>query len=1572
MTTARQSWAPDTSLVQEVQTQFDRAVASYRANPHLVTEHANHEESIRVGGYANRTLLELVQNAADAMSGVDGDQGGFSGRVEIVLDAERRTLYCANDGRPFSRHGLTAITHAHLSGKRGDEIGRFGLGFKSVLAVSSAPQVFSRSVSFEFNSPVAREELRRITSAVKRYPVLRTATVLDPDAAFATDGVLAELASWASTVVKLSDASGLDRIRREIEEFSSEFLLFAGAVREVRLRVLGPDPFETTHTSRDLGGGVFRIEDPDGDGDEWIVEDRMHTPSPEARRQVGEAVSRNQVKVTVAVPRRHARQRVGRFWSYFPLQDRTSASALFNAPWSVNDDRTTLLRNDYNREILRTLSEMFVGMLSRVATAEDHAAHFDFMPARGREQQSFGDELLCAHVPRMAAGLALVPDAGGVLRRAGELRPLDPMFPVDPDDHRGWTESPHTGRDVPHWRCHSSPQRSMRLRQMFAASVSADLLDGDDRSMKRALEALPKRGLLSWLREWAEGTDDVSAARAFRFVLGRAGNKDFPGLDRAKVIPTTDGMCALDDRSTVFLRQEEGVEIDGAVFVSPGFLALPGVEADLRKAGFRDLDPVAILNARLASLTYDSGDEELVGLWTAVLDVPVPTASKTLAGRPGTVKVPTVDGGWGWPHLVFDLDAPLGDENAGRSLDRTRCMPSVAHGLGVVRDPVKGYALEDEPCLERYREWVLETLNAQRGPGERPIGNVDFLPGEGPGPFSTLFLLREAQASDQLRASWTVGLLQAGDSDWTCEDLDTGTVHAVRSPLRWAVEHAGLLQSNRGFRAPGDVVAPSLVRYGSLLPLFKGSPRVADVLELPDELDAVPAHVFVEALEAPEFDPRIPDAVLVDFIRTACRVACPGSRPPGIPARVGRVIERRSPSSVYLAVTDEQEEYLTARQRPCLRVTPEQVDELVEVVGCGRFEDSFAFSVIVEGAQHGEPVLDVFTGLRTTLVTDRLVDATVAHAVQVVKRVTTKDGVEDQSLEWHLDGPALVVRGDADERRLLRVVNDAFALGLTNAELEEVLRKGLDHRLELLRQEALAAGSDEERLDLYVGPDDLRDALPKGLWQALEAQGLVDDDSSVAELFLKVYGSDSVKLLAPTFRDMGFPDVPTAWAGGPLTVSWLRRMGFSADFAGRRTAHQPAEFVVPGAVRLNPLHDFQNDISRRLADILVSRGEDGRHRKAMVELPTGAGKTRVAAETVLRLFVSGRLHGPVLWIAQSVELCEQAVQTWSTVWRGLGDERPLTIGRLWENNVVHEPDTEFGVIVATDAKLDVVRDTAEYEWLSRAHAVIVDEGHRAGDSERYTRILNWLGVAGRGWGRPLVGLSATPFKGTSETATAALASRFGNLKLSPFEENVYDELVSRGVLARVQHKVLDGIEVVLEPQEIEEATRQRRISPTVLDRIGQDHVRMKTLVEDIISRDPSWPVLVFAPSVLSAQVLAATLRYRGVEAASVSGQTGRQERRDIIGRFKDNKIRVLANCDLLIQGFDAPGVRALYIARPTFSPNAYIQMAGRGLRGPKNGGKEECLIVDMADNFGDVSKLLGYREYEDLWQEQHA
>lgn len=1569
VTIDREAWMPHDALGAEVRDQFQRTIESYRIHPNLMSEHANHEESIRTGGYAHRTLLELVQNAADALSGAGDPVGEGAGRVEIVLDPNNETLYCANAGRPFSANGVTAITMAHLSGKRGDEIGRFGLGFKSVLSVTDAPQVLSRSISFEFNSAEARDEMSKVGVGVRRFPVLRAATPLDALDEFDRDPILADLGQWAATIVKLPNAGNIDRLRREIQAFSSEFLLFVSAVREVKLRILGEEAFETTHVSRDLGSGKLRLESPNGEGKNWFVQDQMHAPSMEARKEVGEAVSRSEVKVTVAIPERQVDQRIGQFWSYFPLQDRTSASALFNAPWSVNDDRTTLLRNDYNREILRRLSEIFVDLLPRVRD-NDPAVHLDYMPARGRETLSFGDEVLIAHIPQIASGRAVVPDSLGTLRHVVALKPLDFGVSFPADVHELWSDSPNTGVDVPHWTCYTNQTRFTRLRDLFVAGSPDVALDSGSRDTKRALDMIAKRGTLSWFREWAEGDDLESSANAFRVAVRSRGKVD--DVENARVIPTTDGLGSINDKDVVYLNPDTDIEVAGAIFVDPAFLAEGGVEIELRRIGFRNLDPEAILKARLAGLSESANARELTQLWEAALDLPVPVAVAAMLQHPQSVKVPTLDGGWSLPRQVFDVDEDFGPDFSTMVLDRGRCLPDVAHQLGVVRRPVRDFPFDDEPRASDYRTVVLSLLNSQRGPGERPVENIEFFPGEGPGPVSMLFMLRTVDAQLALRESWTSDLLADAKAEWSCEDLDTGRTYPVPSPVHWAVNEVGILRSSQGYRSPARTVSASLVKYDGLLPLFRGARQVEEALDLPDELGAVPADVLREALEQAIYPPTIKDSVLVEFVLTAARIAFDKSRPSTVPARVMRAVESRSPGLVFLATSDDQEGFLQTRQRPYLRVDAHEVDELVEFVGCRRFEDSFSFSMVVEGQQELQRVLDAYTGLRSEF-GGRLSQSRFARALQIAKRVTTEDGVEDQALDWHLDGGDLLVRSDADERQILALINEAFELRLDNAQLSRVLKAGLDHRLELLRQQAQTIESDAERLDLYIGPDDLKDALPTGLWSALQAQNLVDNDTSVAELFLTVYGSDALRILADRFREEGFSDLPDSWAGTPAAITWVRKMGFGTGYAGQRNQSRPEEFVVPGAVHLNKLHTYQKKISEDLRTVLTQPSAEGPAQKGMVELPTGAGKTRVATETVLRLFVDEVLSGTVLWIAQSAELCEQAVQTFQAVWRYLGDERPLTIGRLWDTSRVHQPDTELSVIVATDAKIEAIMGRSEYEWLSRPTAVFVDEAHRAGGSTRYTTILRWLGVDGRSWERPLVGLSATPFKGdaSKSSGTKDLVARFGKKRLTAFESGAYRELVRLGVLARVRHEILDsGIDVELNESERNALQSRRLIDRNLYEKIGRNEERMRVLVEHIALQDPDWPILVFTPSVLSAQVLAASLRYRGVKAASVSGQTGRQERKNLIKQFQDGDIKVLANCDLLVQGFDAPGVRVLYIARPTFSPGAYIQMAGRGLRGKENGGKEECLIVDVADNWGAMNDFLGYHDYEDLWEEQ--
>jgi superfamily II DNA or RNA helicase len=113
--------------------------------------------------------------------------------------------------------------------------------------------------------------------------------------------------------------------------------------------------------------------------------------------------------------------------------------------------------------------------------------------------------------------------------------------------------------------------------------------------------------------------------------------------------------------------------------------------------------------------------------------------------------------------------------------------------------------------------------------------------------------------------------------------------------------------------------------------------------------------------------------------------------------------------------------------------------------------------------------------------------------------------------------------------------------------------------------------------------------------------------------------------------------------------------------------------------------------------------------------------------------------------------------------------------------------------------------------------------------------------------------------------------------------------------------------------------------------------------------------------------MAAVLNDEDISAAAIDSYMPTSERRSRIDDFRAGRIRVLTNYGVLAQGFDAPATRAVVVARPTYSPNTYTQMIGRGLRGPKNGGKEICQILDVADNIANYDRKLAFTEFEHLW-----
>ena len=97
--------------------------------------------------------------------------------------------------------------------------------------------------------------------------------------------------------------------------------------------------------------------------------------------------------------------------------------------------------------------------------------------------------------------------------------------------------------------------------------------------------------------------------------------------------------------------------------------------------------------------------------------------------------------------------------------------------------------------------------------------------------------------------------------------------------------------------------------------------------------------------------------------------------------------------------------------------------------------------------------------------------------------------------------------------------------------------------------------------------------------------------------------------------------------------------------------------------------------------------------------------------------------------------------------------------------------------------------------------------------------------------------------------------------------------------------------------------------------------------------------------------MAVLLRRRGRLAAGITAETRESTRRHLVDLFRRRNIQVLCNYGVLTTGFDAPQVRAVVVARPTASRVLYDQMIGRGMRGPAFGGTDQCLVIDVGDNF---------------------
>lgn len=469
---------------------------------------------------------------------------------------------------------------------------------------------------------------------------------------------------------------------------------------------------------------------------------------------------------------------------------------------------------------------------------------------------------------------------------------------------------------------------------------------------------------------------------------------------------------------------------------------------------------------------------------------------------------------------------------------------------------------------------------------------------------------------------------------------------------------------------------------------------------------------------------------------------------------------------------------------------------------------------------------------------------------------------------------------------------------------------------------------------------------------------------------------------------------PERWVSGKHSaLAFVRAIAFPSCLAG-----DPAEPALPdfvalrGHIQFPPLHDFQKEVRSRLRATLGNGCG-----RALVTLPTGAGKTRVAVETI-RDWLGDRIiddkaeaRRAVLWLAHTEELCEQAHQGFREVWEFSSLARPATLVRFWGDytsgsDELDELSTaldDTSILISTPGRMiSLIRSGKhpELEAKLREHLalVVVDEAHRAG-APGYKEILERYTQPGT----RVFGLTATPFRleydpDEPEKGTRELVNLFGELieARQTLGDDPRNTLQERRVLAKPLVEVIQTAMRFRLPR----WANKEDLTPEEQDRL--DHAmagradssrRRSEILERLapIARQPGNSVLYFGPTVADAETMCFYLRRLGIRAEVVSGTTRPATRRRLVESFRRGDTPVLCNCQVLTTGFDAPRVTHVVIGRPTVSRVLFEQMVGRGLRGPAFGGTETCEILVFRDEIsGQTGKgiTFGYEEFRKVWE----
>lgn len=311
-------------------------------------------------------------------------------------------------------------------------------------------------------------------------------------------------------------------------------------------------------------------------------------------------------------------------------------------------------------------------------------------------------------------------------------------------------------------------------------------------------------------------------------------------------------------------------------------------------------------------------------------------------------------------------------------------------------------------------------------------------------------------------------------------------------------------------------------------------------------------------------------------------------------------------------------------------------------------------------------------------------------------------------------------------------------------------------------------------------------------------------------------------------------------------------------------------------------------------------------RRPILQLPTGAGKTVIAANLIRTAREKGN---KVLFIVDAISLIDQTLEAFY-------DEGLHSIGVIQADHVM----TDYSKPI----QIASVQTLQRRPRLPECNLIIIDECHSC-------NVWLFKQLSEGEWSKvPVIGLSATPW-----------AKGLGNVYDDLITPVTMQQLIDLGHLSTF--RVFAPSHPNLGNVSIQAGDYHAKQLAEVMEGDG--------IIADIVS---TWkqladgrPTIAFCVDRAHAKKVQERFEQAGVPAGYIDAKVERDERKAIRKQLDDGEIKVVTSIGCLTKGVDW-AIGCIILARPTKSKMLYVQMVGRGLR--VNEGIPDCIILDHSDN----------------------